>query len=260
MANPVEISLINLDRNPERLAQFHRVNAHLTQVERVPAMDGARYSRTMLVENKILAESMRGYTDGAVGCALSHLARWELACSEKKVLTVAEDDAVFHRDFEPLATRLLANLPADWDIILWGWNFDSILLFDLIPAISSCLARFDQQKLRSSLAAYQESTISPVTYRLKRAFGLVCYSISPSGAERLYRHCIPIRPMETYFPGLDQWIPNVGIDCMLNEVYASINSFVCFPPVVVTENDHATSTTVADPSGFAVRHQRIVPA
>jgi GR25 family glycosyltransferase involved in LPS biosynthesis len=240
----MEISLINLDRQPGRLARFCRVNAHLGQVTRIAAVDGGSYSRAKLIEKNILAEPMPGYTTGAIGCALSHLSLWERAFNSAKVTTVAEDDAFFHRDFEFLAPALLESLPPGWDIVLWGWNFDSILLFDMLPGVFSCLGQFDQEQLRASLAAYRTSQVAPRTYRLSRAFGTVCYSISPAGAGRLHGHCMPIRPMETFYPGLKRTLPNEGIDRMMNSAYPNLQAYVCFPPLVVTENDHANSTTV----------------
>lgn len=240
----MEISLVNLDRSPERLAAFRRINTHLASVVRVPAMEGSRFSRPLLIEKKILAEPMAEYTNGAIGCALSHLSLWETAVREKKTLTVAEDDAVFHSHFDALAPSLIASLPQDWDILLWGWNFDSILLFDMLPG-APCLGNFDQQQLRSAVAAYQTSKIDPRAFRLMRAFGTVAYSVSPAGAERLYGHCVPIRPMNTFYPGLNRTLSNTGIDRMMNEAYPSLQSYVCFPPLVVTENDHAASTTLS---------------
>jgi glycosyl transferase, family 25 len=239
----MEISLINLDRSPERLAAFHATNAHLASVVRIPAMDGARYSRPMLMEKKILAEPMADYTNGAIGCALSHLGRWEQAVIDKKPLTVAEDDAIFHHDFDALAPQVMESIPSEWDIILWGWNFDSILLFSLVDGVP-CLGTFDQKELRASSATWQQSMIAPVPrpFRLSRAFGTVCYSISPAGAERLYNHCVPIRPMTTFYPGLNRSIPNRGIDGMMNEAYPALQAYVCVPPLVVTKNDHAEST------------------
>ncbi|MFP5230538.1 MAG: glycosyltransferase family 25 protein, partial [Acidobacteriota bacterium] len=224
----MDVTLINLDRSSERLAAFHRMNGHLQSVTRVAASDGARYPRPMLIEKKILAGPMPEYTNGAIGCALSHLGQWEQAVRDQKVATVAEDDAIFHRDFDMLAPAVLANLPADWDILLWGWNFDSILLFDLAPGVP-CLGNFDQAALRASLGGWQQSAMAsaPRPFRLMRAFGTVCYSVSPAGAERLYNHCVPIRPMDTFYPGLNRTLSNTGIDRMMNEAYPSLQSWVC---------------------------------
>ena len=242
----MDISLINLDRCTEKLARFHQFNSHLSAVSRVPAVDGRTLSRAQLIERKIMAEDIPGYTNGALGCALSHFAQWERAVREQKTLNIAEDDAVFHRDFERHAPAILAALPPDWDIILWGWNFDSILFFDLIPGVSPAVATFDQKNLRASLDKFQHSPLFPHPYRLYRAFGTVAYSVTPAGAEKLHRHCVPIRPFEVYYPGLNRSLPNSEVDHMTNDAYPITNAFVCFPPLVVTENDHAQSATVTN--------------
>jgi GR25 family glycosyltransferase involved in LPS biosynthesis len=240
----MDIAFINLDRSGDRLARFREMNRHLTQLSRIPAMEGSRFSRATLVERNILDSPMDSYTDGAIGCALSHLSLWERAFNDNKTMTVAEDDAIFHGQFEKLARGVIATLPAAWDIILWGWNFDSILLFDMLPGVSPCLGRFDQQSLRASVPVFRQAALVPGAYKLRRAFGTICYSISPQGAGRLHRHCVPIRPMDVFYPGLNSTLPNTGIDHMMNAAYPNLQAFVCFPPLVITENNHATSTTV----------------
>jgi glycosyl transferase, family 25 len=193
---------------------------------------------------------MPDYTNGAIGCALSHFRQWEITAKGRDVVTLAEDDAIFHLQFEEFAVKVLANLPANWDLIHWGWNFDTILAFDLLPDVSSCVAVFDQSTLRANVARYQKLVFTPSPYRLQRSLGLVCQSISPSGAAKLLQHCIPIRPMEGYYPILNRNLRNTGIDNMMNELYPSINAYVCVPPLVVTKNEHALSTVQRKRSEF----------
>jgi GR25 family glycosyltransferase involved in LPS biosynthesis len=238
----MHISLINLDRSTERLASFLEINKHLSDVYRVPAVDGSTLDRAKLRTGGILADEMPLYTAGALGCALSHLAQWNLAAASDRFVTIAEDDAIFHLEFEPLAEKVIASLPPDWDIIQWGWNFDSILAFDLMPGISNSVAVFDQTKLRENVAAYMQLPVTPVAYRLQRSLGTVCQSISPAGATKLLRHCLPIRPMEAFYPILNRSIPNTGIDNMMNELYPQINAYVSLPPLVITKNEVGAST------------------
>jgi GR25 family glycosyltransferase involved in LPS biosynthesis len=238
----LRVSFLNLDRSPERLASFLKVNSHLTDVHRVAAVDGSALSRQHLQEIKVIQGEMPDYTNGALGCALSHLVQWELTAKGQEPLTLAEDDAIFHPQFEHLAATVLASLPADWDIIHWGWNFDSILAFDLMPGVSPCVGIFDQDGLRANIATYQKLALNPIAYRLQRALGTVSQSISPAGAAKLLRHCVPLRPMELYLPLLNRTVPNTGIDTMMNELYPKINAYVCVPPLVITKNDHALST------------------
>ena len=141
-----------------------------------------------------------------------------------------------------MAEKIIASLPPDWDIIQWGWNFDSILAFDLMPGISNSVAVFDQTKLRENTAAYMRLPMNPVPYRLQRSLGTVCQSISPTGAAKLLRHCLPIRSMEVFYPLLNRSLQNTGIDNMMNDLYPQINAYVSLPPLVITRNEHSSST------------------
>ena len=180
-----------------------------------------------------------------MGRALSHVGLWRMAIARAQPITIAEDDAIFHLQFDGLAASVIATLPADWDLVLWGWNFDSILAFDLLPGISPCVSRFDQGQLRNATAKFQIRALSPKAYRLLRAFGSVCYSVSPTGANKLLEQSLPIRPMTVAFPTIDPAFPNRGIDIVMNASYSSIGAFVSFPPLVVTRNDNAISTVRA---------------
>lgn len=243
----MQVQLINLDRSPERLAEFQARNAHLSDVRRFAAIDGRTVDRAALVERSLFDGRTR-YGNGAVGVALSHLQLWQAAIDGGQPLTICEDDAIFHRDFESRAAAAIGGLAPGWDLILWGWNFDSFLQFDLVPGCSWCLAQFDQAQMRKGIDAFQGHAVAPTLYKLLRAFGIVCYTISPLGAARLRQAVLPIRPLEVYFPGLNRKIPNLGIDIVMNALYPRLNAFVCLPPLVITENRHEISTVQGDRS------------
>ena len=78
-------------------------------------------------------------------------------------------------------------------------------------------------------------------------YGLVGYSTSPMGAKKIAALIVPIRPFRCKLPRHniefdDIEIENVGLDCLLTTLYDRLNAYVCFPPLVLTENDHAKST------------------
>jgi GR25 family glycosyltransferase involved in LPS biosynthesis len=77
----MNINVINLDRTPERLAAFCSINAHLPRVVRFPAIDGQNVAPDDLRRGGMLDGSV-DYTPGAFGCALSHLALWDMASNE----------------------------------------------------------------------------------------------------------------------------------------------------------------------------------
>src|SRR5271154_6628293 len=238
----MRIHLINLDRSTDRLQQFQAGNGHLGDVQRFVAADGNQVSRARLVEEGMADSELPDYTAGAIGAALSHLWLWAEADKEDVALTIAEDDAVFNVGFEEEAGRVIASLGADWDFVMWGWNFDSYLLFEFLPGVTPCLAQFAQPLLRAGLTTFQQLRIAAVPYRLSRAFGTVCYSISPQGARKLLEYCVPLRYMHVWFWGLNKWKVNNGIDIVMNACYPQINAYVSFPPLVVTRNDTGAST------------------
>ena len=62
------IKLINLDRSPDRLAEFTRVNAHLGDVSRFAAVDGKTLDIDALARIRLLdPRIIPPYTMGAVG-------------------------------------------------------------------------------------------------------------------------------------------------------------------------------------------------
>jgi GR25 family glycosyltransferase involved in LPS biosynthesis len=240
----MDIALINLDRTPDRLAEFVRVNRHLQTVKRYAAVDGRTLDTNALIADGLIEPAiLAAYTKGALGNACSHLGLWGIAVQESRAVTVCEDDAILNRHFAEAADRLMAALPADWDIVLWGWNFDSYLLFDMLPGVSTCLAAFDQAAMRAGVEHFQAQAVSPRLFRLQRAFGCPCYSISAKGAALFRSHCIPLREMPVFFPGLNRHRPNDGIDIPMNDAYPQLQAYVSFPPLAITPNRHDISTS-----------------
>jgi GR25 family glycosyltransferase involved in LPS biosynthesis len=238
----LDIRVINLDRSTDRLLTFETLNTHPNlKFLRFPAVDGTDLERGPLVDRGIITADL-SYGDGALGCALSHLALWDLAIEQNQSLTVCEDDAIFNRGFEVAAESLIKALPVDWHMILWGWNFDSVLLFDMIPGVSPCLGVFNQHRMRMGIDAYQSASLMPRPYRLVRAFGTVGYTVSPMGARAMKQHCLPLRNLEVFFPGLERVLPNSGLDIMLNDAYPGIYAYVSFPPLIITRNQRSLST------------------
>jgi glycosyl transferase, family 25 len=238
----VDIHVINLDRSADRMAAFQRLNGRVpVNFIRFSAVEGKGSERGPLAERGLIAADLR-YNDGALGNALSHLALWDLAIDRNQSLTVCEDDAILNHGFVQAAESIIQTLPHDWQIILWGWNFDSILLFDMVPGVSPCLGMFDQDRMRMGTEAFQSAELHANYFRLFKAFGIVSYSISPRGAEVMKKLCLPLGNREVFIPGMGRAVPNTAIDVALNDVYPRVNAFVSFPPLVITRNFHSNST------------------
>jgi GR25 family glycosyltransferase involved in LPS biosynthesis len=239
----VIIHLINLDRSQDRLAEFQRVNGQTANVSRFCAVDGRTLDVASLVANGTIEQAATAnYSPGAIGAALSHMALWDKAIEDGIPLTVCEDDAIFHSEFERRSEAVIATLPPDWDLISWGWNFDANLLIDFMPGISPCLCSFDQGALVAHAHDFKTRDIRAQAFPLLRSFGIPCYSISPRGAQLLKKACFPIRATQIFFPGINRHIPNCGIDVAMNDAYPKMKSYVAFPPLVITKNEQHRST------------------
>jgi len=239
----MHIYVINLDRSKGRMEEFQRINSHMPNIQRFSAVDGSVVDWQEMMDANAISPEL-SYTSGALGCAMSHIFFWEAAVAQTSDITVCEDDAIFHPAFPELAPKLISALPADWDLVLWGWNFDSILYFDLLPGVTPCVAQFNQDGLRAGVEEFRTSPVAPQLFRLLRAFGTVCYTISERGAHRLLEACLPLRPLTVSFPLVSSAFPNNGIDIAMNSQYPQLSAYVSLPPLVVTRNDHACSTVL----------------
>jgi GR25 family glycosyltransferase involved in LPS biosynthesis len=248
------IHLINLDRCTDRLTEFVAFNRHLTAISRVPAIDGTTLDIPSLSQKGLVGDGLVSkdfYTIGALGAALSHVSLWQTAIESNETLTIAEDDAIFHSQFEVQAPELINTLPTDWDFILWGWNFDLFLCFEMMAGVSFSLCQFEQDRLRENIAQFQQQPIATRAFKLRWAFGIPCYSITPKGARALQSKCLPLRPTIASFPPAARVPPhaqhfrNVGIDSAMNNAWAELNAYICFPPMVVSRNEANKSTIQA---------------
>jgi len=235
------VYVISLDRTADRYASFLARNAHLGEITRASAVDGDTLDRADLHARGLLQPDA-AYSNGALGCALSHACVWQIVAGQDAPSIVAEDDAVFRHDFHAAAARVVASLPADWDFMQWGWNFNSILCIDLLPGITPCALVGDQAQLRQNIDRFQESRVPAMPVRLLRAHGAPAYSVSPAGARKLLQLCLPLRAGEVFFPVVNRMAPNNGIDMMMSLAYPHIQAFVSLPPLAATENRRDLST------------------
>jgi len=233
--------VISLDRTPERYSTFRRANSAHGYIERFPAVDG-RHLNLAELGRQGLADMTLTYTKGAIGNALTHRALWQRAVEDNEAITVFEDDAYLHDQFASASERLLSQLPPNWDIVLWGWNFDSGLIAAPEPRLAVCLMRFNQAEMREHKSGYLRGKPHSVLLRLHACFGTVSYSISPSGARKFLQRCFPLHQFVLSIPDFGINLQSGGLDAELCRHYQSTESRVCFPPLVVTDNDSGNST------------------
>ena len=235
----IPIRVISLRRSLDRRQQFADRNAHLA-FSFFDAVEGADLAAGLGSYPDLFEPGVR-YNAGAAGCAMSHLSLWQEAAEGGRVLTICEDDAILRHDFAAQSARAIAALPADWDIVVWGWNFDSVLSLNLMPKVSPTVMTFSQAVMREMIDNFQPMDATPALLPLDRCFGTPAYSISPNGARKFMRECFPLRKFSVYFPVLNREVPNNGIDIAMSRIYCVTNSHVALPPLALTPNDHGAS-------------------
>lgn len=233
------IKVISLPASTDRRAAFAANNAHVGY-DFVDAVDG-KAIQPQMARLPDLFEPGLDYTAGAVGCALSHLTLWQDVVDSGQPMTILEDDAILRHDFEARSAQVVAGLPADWDIVVWGWNFDSILSLNIMPGISPAVVQFNQTQLRATMRSFQALAGAPAVLRLAECFGTCAYTISPAGARRFMAECFPLRPFHHYVQGIRRDVPNNGIDIPMIRLYSQANAYCALPPLAATRNEQATS-------------------
>lgn len=236
------VNVISLERSEQRRINFDNTNGHL-KFDFFNAVDGSLLTADAIQATGLFEPNLP-YTKGAYGSALSHLALWDKAIATQTPVTVAEDDGIFRRDFDLQSRKLISSLPNNWDIVLWGWNFDSILSVDVMPGVSPAIMQFDQAMLRKNTDTFQTMQSKVHALKLDKCFGIVAYTISTWGAEKFKKLCCPLSNFEIYFPLLNRSLPNNSLDLAMNRFYQSTQTFVSFPPLVITKNEHSDSLII----------------
>jgi glycosyl transferase, family 25 len=112
---------------------------------------------------------------------------------------------------------------------------------ELIAGMKDAVVHFDSSGLGDRVLDFQDRRYDVMPLRLHSAFGLVCYTLSPRGAKKFSERCFPLRNESIFVPGLRRHVTNFGIDVAMNQHYANLQAFACFPPLVWTENDKTNS-------------------
>ena len=254
LLNAELIIVINLDRYPERLKAFGERNSHLGLIRRLGAIDGTKVNRTDLIADGGMVPGL-DISDGALGCALSHVSLWKEAIRTGRALTIVEDDAVLAPDFVRRAAEILHDAPEGWDLVVWGWNQDATMVAELARGIDSYIIQAPGRDMGKVVQGVVEGGgAAERLFRLRRFCGALCYTISPAGAARLAGFLSPLRPLALPLPERGGLTLAYGIDMMMSVLLPDMSAFVCLPPLAASPNDPSTSSTGSQPHAPA-RHR-----
>jgi glycosyl transferase family 25 len=82
-----------------------------------------------------------------------------------------------------------------------------------------------------------------VPIRLRHAFGLMAYTISPRGAEAMLATRLPLTDRIIELDWCEAVLSDGPIGIGMNRVYPTMPSYVCMPPLAVSENLREDSRT-----------------
>ncbi len=239
----VDWLVISLRRTPERLEAFSAINGHLgLPIETMEAVDGQELDRGELERDGIIpAESP--LVPGTIGASLSHRKCWEHAVKTGRPVGIFEDDIYLRHDFSSRVQQAFAALPADWDLVHFGFNTDSVLNIEFLP---DCRleGRFSvDHPSRGDCLRFTRGTGQVSLSRLHNLFGRCAYSVSPKGAQRLIEGCFPLTTRPVRVPGFPggHLYPHSG-DGVMNGLYRGMEAYVCLPPIAMPANDKTVST------------------
>ena len=229
----MDIFVISLETSKNRKEIFDNYNSRYINYSYFNAINGKTLNIDTLDEN-ILKKGSQNYTNGAIGCALSHLALWDKCILLNKPIIIMEDDAIVSKDFNKHINNLMNNLvPKNWDIIQLNYNMDSVLSYNnTIYETTTCM--FNKTKVNEkNISDFVHSKINTTIAKLQYCFGTSAYIINPNGAKKLKDCCFPLDNRIINIPLLNN-IKCHTIDCMMNSVYKDISAFVCVLPFVIT--------------------------
>lgn len=239
----VDAAVISLARSPERLAAFRqRCGLAAEWIDHVRGVDGLRLDPAALLSRGLLSPSALEWPRGQLGCALSHL-RCLLLCQGRNLpLLVFEDDALLAPNWLVQLPELLTTAPAQWDLLLLGWNLDSCLQLEWAEGISLSALFQPRFPAPGQLQAALAAPGSRRWYRLHKGLGLAGYVVSPAGAARILSWALPLRTLPITTPELPER-PCFSLDGQLNSLYPELSAWACVPPLMLGANDKPASLT-----------------
>ena len=234
--------VINLARTPERLAAFLKQNAACgIAFRRFEAADGTAIGEEEAVRINLIKRGTTWRTAATIGVALSHRTLWEATAAEDRPRLVFEDDAYIRTDLPAVLKPALDLLPA-WDIVLLGYNTDALVEFNVAGEFDMSGLFTVKHPSATQLQRFVRSRNPAHPFRLRHAFGISAYAISPVGARKLLARCFPMDNRMIEFKAARNRFRAFSIDSMMNAAYRDIDAYAFVGPLALPLNDWETST------------------
>ena len=236
--------VISLRRSLVRRAAFAQRNGETgLHYVFVDGVDGLQQWNAISQSSRVLAAWKSGWSKGAIGSGLSHCLMWRRCLELNRPICVLEDDVLVASDWPQRCYEALDQAPKGTDILLLGWNLDSVLKAEIFPGVT-CISLFEPAfpsptQIRTVLDQQPHRRV----VRLEKSLGLPSYVVTTCGAQKLLKG-LPRFEAEPLVigRGIPQ-VPSMTLDAQMNRLYPDLQAFVVVPPLVFAENDQETSMT-----------------
>ena len=229
------LNVINLKRRPDRLSKFMINNEHVKQYIHIfDAIDGNNIDLNKLEEQKLINGPFKTMNKYIIANGLSQRELWLKCIESNENYIIFEDDAIIRKDFIKQYNNLINQCP-NFDILYFGYNFDSIIHFEFLDSMMELKCFFNQTTV--NLNEFSDLTTPVYPFRTKNNFGVPGYIISPTGAKKLLQLCFPMEEKKIYIPALKCQTTTYTLDIIINYFFDKLNPYICFPPLVITPNN-----------------------
>ena len=225
----------------ERLNYFFSHNDSVSEAEVIMGINAQKLQNDHagLAELRKQTSENSMWPLGSICCGLAHYEVFRKCIDTNVPMTIFEDDAILVSDFEMKSKRLIERAGTDWDIIQWGFNWDSFLDIRIPQKIGPVFRLSLKSELEKfKIEEFKKSGINSSLFPLVSSFGMHAYTISPTGARKFLDHYPKI--VDIFINNLDllghsYWA--LSLDMVLNSFYNTNNCFIALPPLSFVEND-----------------------
>ncbi|GAN70600.1 hypothetical protein ASY01nite_05770 [Acetobacter syzygii] len=226
---------ISNDTTPDQTERFLQLNAHVQDLARSVGVHPQDLDvRAMQQMNLISAECL--FSQEAFAAALSHVALWGNVAQHQTAAHVFESNAVLCANFEAESTRILASLPQDWDFVLWGNTPGSTIQFDVLPELALFSGAVLPPYSARGAGALSEMDVTSLAFPLMATQSVSGYAISPSGAEKMIKACLPLTSTTVPAPNPEEGgVAAQTLQQLMSLHYSTMKAYVCVPPLCMAD-------------------------
>lgn len=221
--------MLNFFISPKDKKDFPSLNRQIKNIHHYPTLDPKTIEMSKLRESELISDTCE-FTKESLCESLAHIALWGNVAEAGRPAHIFPNKAVLCDNFEKESQRIIDLLPPDWDFILWGAEPGSPLYFSSLPGLAIFTGMLCPPYQDNYSEIFPQCDVSGTPFPLQAAFKPCGYAISPAGAKKLIKSCLPLTPMPLPLPLHDDGENTARhLFEIMGMEYPNIKAFVSFP-------------------------------